>query len=641
MNQTEWMTRPIRLSAGWYQSYCGDIAAKRTDGTEVRLIAGRTSGYRYRDEDGTYRKVTKRNEGQFLRDAVLYYRPLGENVGFRGLVKYLLRQLSLSDVLLILLCTVMITLAGLLYPMASNLLYNKLIAAHMSKLLGVVLGIFLGIAVTGALFQVIKNYILAGIRVKLATLSSAALFGRCLALPASFYKENPAGQVSEWLQSIPTLCKDLTDLVFGTWISSLLSLLYLVQIYLYAPKMLGISVLLVAAFFVICFISALLESRWLQKQLESQAKLMDVTYDLLSGVEKIKLGNARDKALTLWLSQYEKLSQCTYAPPVWVRLSAVLPVLLSSFAGIAVLLAAKSAGLDTGEYMTFYAAFGMVLGSAMAAGKTANKLASVKPRYEQISPILSAKTELYGREQAMPVKKFDIALKNVSFGYTEDRPILNDLSVEIPYGDYVALVGSTGSGKSTLLRLLLGFEMPSEGTVCYGGTDLKLLNVTDVRSHLGVVLQSDKLFMGSILENMTMVHPDATEQQIWDALKIAGIDEDVREMPMQLHTLVGERSAFSGGQMQRLHIARAIIGNPNVLILDEATSALDNETQAKIAMALDGMACTRIVVAHRLSTIKNARRILVLEGGKLVEDGNYAELLQKRGKFFDLVQGQV
>lgn len=587
--------------------------------------------------------MNKKKTNQYTRAVSIYQDLLPEHASFFDLLKYMLRTLSGKDVFLILLATLMVTFVGILYPYVVNLLYNKIIVAHRNALLIVVFIIFLGIIVSGSLFATIKNIVLAGIRIKMSTLVEAAFWKRCMVLPVSFYQEHSTGQISEWLDGIPTLCENISNLIFGTWFTSLLSLLYIVQIYLLTPSMTIPTVLIVVVFFSVTFLSALFQSKWTRKQMLSNSKLTGLLYDLLNNIEKIKLSNAKESIFNIWFQQYDEVSHYTYASPLIVRLSSTIPVLLSSLGSIVVLLFANSSGLTPGEYMTFYSAFGMVLGAVMSAGQTANVLATIKPLYELLSPFLSADSE-FSVSETDTVSEADslhIELEHVSFGYRTEQKIIHDLSLKIPFGDYVALVGNTGCGKSTLLRLLLGFENPSEGIIRYNGEAFQKQNPLQIRQQMGVVLQNDRLFPGTLLDNLRISHPDVSEDQVWDALRTVGLDEDIRALSMKLETIIGERNSFSGGQIQLLQIARAILGNPKVLIMDEATSALDNETQAKIANALDHMKCTRIVVAHRLSTIRNARRILVLDKGKIVEDGTYDELLSQKGKFFRLVNRQL
>jgi ABC-type bacteriocin/lantibiotic exporter with double-glycine peptidase domain len=230
----------------------------------------------------------------------------------------------------------------------------------------------------------------------------------------------------------------------------------------------------------------------------------------------------------------------------------------------------------------------------------------------------------------------------VSFRYDEDAPyILKDISLKVKPGEYVAIVGKTGCGKSTLMRLLLGFEKPETGAIYFDGKDISGLDPSSLRKKIGTVMQSSGLFQGDIYSNIVITNPELTLQEAWDAAEKAGIADDIRRMPMGMHTLISEgQGGISGGQRQRIMIARAIAPKPKLLLFDEATSALDNKSQKQVADALDQMGCTRIVIAHRLSTIRHCDRILVLDGGRIIEDGNYEELIAKNGFFADLVERQ-
>ena len=223
----------------------------------------------------------------------------------------------------------------------------------------------------------------------------------------------------------------------------------------------------------------------------------------------------------------------------------------------------------------------------------------------------------------------------------EGRKILDDLSLRIPARQYVAIVGKTGCGKSTLLRLLLGFEKPETGAIFYDRKDIQTLDLGSLRKCIGTVLQEGDLFGGSIFENITISAPNLTLEQAWEAAEIAGIADDIRAMPMGMGTMLQEGSgSISGGQKQRIMIARAVAPKPRLLLLDEATSALDNITQKQVSEALDRMKCTRVVIAHRLSTIRHCDRILVMDAGKIVEDGTYEQLIELGGVFAELVERQ-
>jgi ABC-type bacteriocin/lantibiotic exporter with double-glycine peptidase domain len=258
-----------------------------------------------------------------------------------------------------------------------------------------------------------------------------------------------------------------------------------------------------------------------------------------------------------------------------------------------------------------------------------------------VRPILQALPEVTPLQSDPGELRGEIEVSHVLFRYRDEEPaVLKDLSFQVQPGEFVALVGPSGCGKSTLLRLLLGFERPLAGAIYYDGQDLWGVDVERVRRQVGVVLQHDQLIAGNILSNIIGSLPLKIDDA-WEAARLVGLDTEISEMPMGMHTLVGEgRSTLSGGQWQRVLIARAIVSKPRILLFDEATSALDNRSQAQVSASLEQLQATRIVVAHRLSTIVNADRIFVIDGGRVVQSGTYGELVRQHGLFKELTRRQ-
>ena len=269
-------------------------------------------------------------------------------------------------------------------------------------------------------------------------------------------------------------------------------------------------------------------------------------------------------------------------------------------------------------------------------------LANIRPVLEMALPIIKTLPEISTGKKVVTKLSGSIELNNVSFRYKENMPlVLDNFSRKIRAGQYVAIVGRTGCGKSTLMRLMLGFEEPQKGAIYFDGKDLSTIDLKSLRRNIGVVMQSGKLFSGDVFSNITISAPWLTMNDAWEAAELAGIADDIRAMPMGMHTIISEGSGgVSGGQRQRLMIARAIAPKPKILMFDEATSALDNITQKKVSDSLDNLKCTRIVIAHRLSTIKQCDRIIVIDKGKIIEDGKYEDLIAKEGYFAELVQRQ-
>ena len=299
-------------------------------------------------------------------------------------------------------------------------------------------------------------------------------------------------------------------------------------------------------------------------------------------------------------------------------------------------------GVNAAEYYAFNTAYAMVSGAFLSLAGTALTAANIRPVFEMAEPILKTVPEISGEKEIITSISGGVEINNLSFRYDENSPvILNDISLKIRPGQYVAIVGKTGCGKSTLVRLLLGFEKAMKGGIYFDGKDINSIDLKSLRKNIGVVTQNGRLFAGDIYSNIVVAAPHLTVKDAWEAAAVAGIDEDIRNMPMEMNTLISEGGGgISGGQKQRIMIARAVAPKPKLLIFDEATSALDNITQKKVSDALDKMNCTRIVIAHRLSTIRNCEMILVMDEGRIVESGNYDELMKEGGFFCELVKRQ-
>ena len=373
----------------------------------------------------------------------------------------------------------------------------------------------------------------------------------------------------------------------------------------------------------------------------------------ISGVAKIRVAGAEDHAFKVWAQEFSKQRRLSF---VVGRITNAVQVFTASYPVICSLVLfamlafvqgkANAEGLppaiSTGEFIAFNSAFGIFLSSMLSLSSASLQILQAVPVYERFKPILQEEPEIDEAKSYPGDLTGDIEVYRVDFRYTEDGPlILKNVSIRIKPGEFVAFVGPSGSGKSTLLRLLLGFEQPESGKIYYDGQDLGSLDIREVRQKIGVVLQTSRLMPTDIFRNIVGNSP-LTKADAWDAAERAGLADDVRAMPMEMHTVVSEGGGgFSGGQKQRLMIARAIVNKPRILFLDEATSALDNRTQAIVTQSLDQLQATRIVVAHRLSTIINADRIFVLVNGRVEEQGTHEELMKLGGHFAELAKRQI
>ena len=298
--------------------------------------------------------------------------------------------------------------------------------------------------------------------------------------------------------------------------------------------------------------------------------------------------------------------------------------------------------LSEGAFMAFICAFNQFLRDCLKMSMALITSLNIITLYERVKPILEEVPESSEHSTDPGELVGDIEMNSISFRYHEEQPlVLNDVSFKINQGEMVAFVGTSGSGKSTIMRLLLGFESPEAGSIYYDNDAYDSMNKDLVRRQIGVVLQSGALMSGSIYKNI-VGNSELTLEDAWEAARMAGMEEDIKNMPMEMHTVISEGAGtFSGGQRQRLMIARAIAHKPRLLFMDEATSALDNRTQNIVSESLDKLQATRIVIAHRLSTVRNADRIYVLDKGTIVESGSYDELMDQNGIFSSLAKRQI
>ena len=465
---------------------------------------------------------------------------------------------------------------------------------------------------------------------------------RVLSLPADFFKQYSAGELSSRAQYIQSLCSMLISTVLNTGLTSIFSLIYVSQIFEYAPALVVPSLLIIFTTILFSLITTFYQMKYSKKQMEIAAEESGMSYALITGVQKIKLSGAEKRAYARWSKLYAKQVELTYNPPMFLRANGAFSSIISLTGALVMYFMSVQSGVSVADYYAFNTAYGMVSGAFMSLAGIATTIAQFKPILEMAKPIMDAVPEVSEGKLVIDRLSGGIELNNVSFRYNENMPLVVDnLSLKIRPGQYVAIVGATGCGKSTLMRIMLGFEKPGKGAVYYDGKDLSGIDLKSLRRKIGVVMQNGKLFQGDIFSNITISAPQLSMDEAWEAAEMAGIAEDIRRMPMGMHTIISEGSGgVSGGQRQRLMIARAIAPKPKILMFDEATSALDNLTQKIVSDSLDKLKCTRIVIAHRLSTIRQCDRIIYLEKGQIVEDGSYDELIAKNGKFAELVERQ-
>ena len=639
------MRRAVYLPPGWYKDAAGSMLLIYKEGKiPVAVLPGKINGYEFIDP--VTLKTSRINDSTqklFEETGLCFYKPFPQKkLGIKDLLLYMALSRSVSDHAMILASSAILTGIGGILPMLTKLAYGRVLKSGEMNMLLALTFFMISVSIGHLMFGTVSNMITQAVQTKQSVAIEAAVMMRILSLPASFFRKFSAGELYSRVQSISELCKQLASAILSTGVTSLFSLVYIVQVFHYTPALVVPALAITLVTLVFSVVSTLLNTAISRESMNLAAQENGMNYAMITGIQKIKLAGAEKRAFARWARLYSKEAEYMYNPPMIIKMNSVISAAIGLIGTVVMYSAAIGSGVTYDNYMAFTASYGYISAAFMEISSIALIIAGIRPTIEMVTPILDQEPEVTGGRQIVTRLGGNIELNHVSFRYSETMPdVLDDLSIRIKSGEYVAIVGETGCGKSTLVRILLGFEKPRVGAVFYDGKDINSLDLRSLRRHIGVVMQNGKLLMGSIFENITISAPWLGLDDAWEAAEAAGIAQDIREMPMGMQTMISEgQGGISGGQKQRLLIARAIAPKPNVLIFDEATSALDNLTQRKVTEALDSYKCTRLVIAHRLSTIQACDRILVLRNGKIAEDGTYDELIAENGFFAELVERQ-
>ena len=639
------MWRRVQLGGKWYRDSMGPILAFRKDNdNSVALLPGPVFGYYYRDPDtGKTHRVNKANASQFSEEALCFYCPLPlKKLGVRDLLIYLAESLNTEDFVFYFALALTVTLLGMLMTNITRALTGFVLESKDVPLLMGTAVFMISTVFASVLIKTAQQIMMTRISTKASVSMDAAIMMRIMNMPPRFFRQYSSGELSTRYGAIGQFCDLLLGNVFSTGISALLSTLYITQIFFYAPSLAKTSPLIIAAGMIMSLISGLIQMRISRELMEKSSKESGLSFALITGIQKIRLAGAEKRAFAKWGHEYADVAALSYNPPMLTRVGTAISIGINLIGTIFLFFLAVENKVTPSEYIAFNSAYGAVSASFGALTGAALSIAGIGPVLDVARPILE--TEPEASESRSPVSHLsgNIELSEVYFRYDQNMPwVINGVNLKINAGDYIAIVGTTGCGKSTLVRLLLGFEKPDKGAIYYDGKDIANLDLHSLRRNIGTVTQDGTLFQGDIFSNIAISAPQMKLEDAWEAAELAGIADDIRAMPMGMQTQISEGSGgISGGQKQRLMIARAVAGKPKILILDEATSALDNRTQQQVAEALDRLGCTRIVIAHRLSTIKNCNRILVLNQGNIQEEGTYEELIAQNGFFAELIKRQ-
>jgi len=632
------MYRQIKLTEGWWKDCAGAVLAFRRDDESAVALIPDGIGYHF-NNNGKTERVNKHNCDLLTEEAYCFYKPFpNRKLNPFDLMKYAILTRSVQDIIIILAFMGIVTLLGLITPKLSYFLYSTVVESGSEQLLFSTVFFFVCISISQILFSQFQSLYNSVISTKMNIAVQAATMMRILSLPSSFFRKYSSGELSDRANHLTNLTQSLVNIVFSTGLSSIFSLVYISSIFQFAPSLVVPSIIIMLVTIAFSLLVTFTEQKISKESMEISAKESGLTYVMVAGIKKIRIAGAEKRAFARWAKIYAQKAQREYNPPMFMKINGVISMMISTAGTITMYFFAIKTGVDIAEYNAFTAAYGMVFGAISSLLGLATTFSTIKPVFEMAKPIMDCEPEISENKEVITRLSGKVEFNNVSFAYGENMPlIVNNMTFTISPRQHIGIVGKTGCGKSTLIRLLLGFEKPQRGSIYYDGKDLNSLDLKSLRRKIGVVMQDAKLFQGDIFSNITISAPWLTLDEAWEAAETAGIADDIADMPMGMHTVLSENS---GGQRQRLAIARAIAPKPKILIFDEATSALDNIAQKKVSEALDRLNCTRIVIAHRLSTIKNCDRILYLGDGRILEDGTYDELIAKGGLFAELVERQ-
>jgi len=646
--------RKIILRGTWWKEENGHILAfTKEGGHPVALIQKTPESYVYKNiETGIEETVTNDVAESLEPVSYMFFFAFDKKMDTIKKIWQFAIQGVKRDAKYLILAALSGSLLGLLVPIMSGIMFDDVIPTADRGMLVEVFGIMLMLGIISALLQLVQGVLQLRVETRSNLNLQGGVMDHLLRLPVSFYKKFSSGDLTNRALSINTIRQILSNTVLTAVLSGTFSIVNLVLLFYYDTGLAWIGVGL--AVIAVIFIASIgwLKLRQDRDISDEQGAIQGFLFEFLSGITKIRITGAEKRIFTLWASKFSRLKRLGFKSGSYQNyievFNASYPLMTKVFFFsfiyyVYTTATTASVGLiSVGAFMAFMSAFSQFLGDALRMSMSLISSLNLITLYERVQPILEEVPESNDDSLDPGELSGGIELNSVNFRYDEDQPlVLKDVSLKINPGEMVAFIGPSGSGKSTIMRVLLGFEDPEVGSVYYDGNAFDSMNKDLVRRQIGVVLQNGALMSGSIYKNI-VGNSELSLDDAWEAARMAGMEEDIKGMPMEMHTMVSEGGGtFSGGQRQRLMIARAIAHKPRLLYMDEATSALDNHTQNIVSESLDNLQATRIVIAHRLSTIRNADKIYVMDKGTIVESGTYDDLIDNGGLFSTLAKRQM
>ena len=640
--------RRVRLRPRWWRRAGPSMVGFRKGTGPVALLAGRRGRYRAADPaTGETLPVSAATARELGPEAFVLYAPLPRRRKRIGDILGFALHGQAGDVRAVVAMGVLTGLAALLAPILTGQILGHVIPRGDASLWAVSLCALLTVSLGSAVFEVVRGIGALRIEGRMEERLQAALWSHLLSVPAPFFRRFTSGDLALRAGGVAAARERLTSAAVQAAMGAIFSALSLALLFYYS----GLLALLVTAMLLLLaganWVFALLQLRHDRAMFKAQGEVGGVMLQVIRSLAKVRVANAESFVLSRWATLYARQKREGLSARYWSVgqevLSAVFQPLsyIVIFATVTRSLTGGDGSFDLVAFLSFNAAFGQLSGGIGAMIGAATTVVGTIPLIERMRPILDAEPESVGGLDPGDLKG-DVEFDNVTFQYESDAPnAVEGISFRVRQGEYVAFVGPSGCGKSTLYRLLLGFEKPDSGAIFLDGHALNSLDLAQARANLGVVLQHGQVVPGTIFHNIAGMSPLSLDEA-WEAARVAALDDDIRSMPMGMRTVLTEGgNTLSVGQRQRLLIARAVAGKPRILLLDEATSALDNVAQAKVQRGLKKLGMTRLVIAHRLTTVQDAERIHVLDRGRIVESGSYRRLIRRGGLFADLARRQL
>ncbi|MGW8949161.1 NHLP bacteriocin export ABC transporter permease/ATPase subunit [Streptomyces sp. NPDC055709] len=639
-------SRAVRLDGTWWRENTGPLVGHRAKSGAPVALLWRRGGYQaVNPATGSRIAVDDDNAEEFEPRAVMFYRPLPERpMSLWRLMRFSLHG-SRPDLRSLAIAGLVTVALGALVPVATGKVLGVFVPNAETSLIVQVSVAVMVAGVVSAAFMLLQNLTILRMEGRIESTLQPAVWDRLLRLPTKFFAERSTGELASAAMGISSIRRLLSGVGPVVVQASTVGTMNLLLLLAYSVPLALAAIGMLTVIGTVFLGMGLWQLRWQRRLVELGNKLNNQAFQTLRGLPKLRVAAAESFAYAAWAKQFARSRELHRRAGRIRNLTTVLDAVYLPLCALIMfmLLAGPARGsLTAGEFLTFHTAVTMMLASVTQLTGALVSAAAVLPMFEQIKPVLDEAPEVRGASTQPGELSGAIEARKVSFRYTDDGPlVLDDVSLAVRPGEFVAVVGPSGCGKSTLLRMLIGFDKPGSGSVLYDGQDLAALDQAAVRRQCGVVLQNAQPFTGSILDCICGAEP-FTQEEAWEAAEMAGLAEDIRRMPMGMQTMISGGGAISGGQRQRLMIAQALVRRPRVLFFDEATSALDNATQRIVTESTRALRATRVVIAHRLSTVMDADRVIVMAEGRVVQQGPPAQLLADTGgRLHELVRRQM